>query len=475
MHHTYSLWEDITTNLYTPILVSIASSLTVNMLRTFHMLTFLSTTSSWFFLWTSVALVSQITQFNVAVITTISLFVMCFILSLLVDIEKQHSEGSHELDEKDEGSSDLTMSEEEDVSESVETVKTVSDINQTSDVQYPHNPRRTKRPRHPLPSISRATTIAMTIHAIRAVDTSSYPSLHHKRVDITGVGLMDTGVGMFILTTALTEAVTGRKPGSKIVQKATKNLLFGIARLMILLVLQYETDPGEYGRHWNFFFSLFTVDLLRVIAGEHGEKPLAVFMLVLSASRSLLGMSPHFVGLEGIPLVKDNLKGIVSAFNGLFPLAVLGPHIIRRLLRGRMRYRVATLSVVLASASMWFVFPGIHSRECDFGYVMTVFFILLASVSLHMFALPLPRLYQMGFGLSALDHTANLAFLCANVLTGSLRIIGEKLAWEWKESNPFIYDVVTHMLYFLMISLICGQQFLNSKFFDGLDSYFLVH
>ena len=98
---------------------------------------------------------------------------------------------------------------------------------------------------------------------ILAVDFPVYPRRLAK-AETYGFGLMDTGVGYFIVGNALiSPEARGNQNNStfsKSMMKALKSslplLILGLGRLASVKSLDYQEHVSEYSVHWNFFFTL---------------------------------------------------------------------------------------------------------------------------------------------------------------------------------------------------------------------------
>ncbi|KAJ8342903.1 hypothetical protein SKAU_G00328310 [Synaphobranchus kaupii] len=124
--------------------------------------------------------------------------------------------------------------------------------------------------RIPFVSVFRVLVNVKTAISILAVDFSVFPRRYAK-AETYGTGVMDFGVGAYILANSLVCPEARRKEAyvSKI-SYVTKQLLsvwplvlLGMARLISLKVTGYHEHVTEYGVHWNFFF---TLAIVRVVA-----------------------------------------------------------------------------------------------------------------------------------------------------------------------------------------------------------------
>lgn len=121
-------------------------------------------------------------------------------------------------------------------------------------------------PRHPYLTITRTFVNLFTAIAILAVDFAIYPRRLAK-AETYGSGLMDVGVGAFLMAHGLTspEARGGAKRRGYLIllghtlRQVLPLLVFGLLRLMSVKSTGYQEHVTEYGVHWNFFFTIVAV------------------------------------------------------------------------------------------------------------------------------------------------------------------------------------------------------------------------
>ncbi|XP_023324861.1 uncharacterized protein At4g17910 isoform X2 [Eurytemora carolleeae] len=109
----------------------------------------------------------------------------------------------------------------------------------------------------------RSSMLLVTAICILAVDFPVFPRKFGK-TETYGYGLMDLGVGGFVFAAGLTSSEGRRKECSlfKTVKSCFPLLILGAFRLIVLSWTGYHTNITEYGKHWNFFFTLFSVKVL---------------------------------------------------------------------------------------------------------------------------------------------------------------------------------------------------------------------
>jgi phosphatidylinositol glycan class W len=99
-----------------------------------------------------------------------------------------------------------------------------------------------------------------------AVDFPVFPRGFGK-TETFGTSLMDVGVGVFIVSSAITSkyargaVVPSQRSSSSWFPSYQRFLvkLLGFGRLLVIKALGYQEHVSEYGVHWNFFMTLFTV------------------------------------------------------------------------------------------------------------------------------------------------------------------------------------------------------------------------
>lgn len=140
----------------------------------------------------------------------------------------------------------------------------------------------------PFVTIFRVLVNVKTAISILAVDFSVFPRRYAKTENY-GTGVMDFGVGAYVLANALVcpeargKQVHGSKFGHVLKQflSVWPLVILGMVRLVSVKMTGYHEHVSEYGVHWNFFF---TLAIVRVVASVL----LAVFPLSWSWLLALL-------------------------------------------------------------------------------------------------------------------------------------------------------------------------------------------
>lgn len=125
--------------------------------------------------------------------------------------------------------------------------------------------------RQPYLTLTRTSVNLFTAVAILAVDFSIFPRRLAK-TETYGSGLMDVGVGSFLMAHAVTSPEVRRQKSTnsdrpsdylRLVATTLKQVLpllvLGFLRVMVVKAVGYQEHVTEYGVHWNFFFTVATV------------------------------------------------------------------------------------------------------------------------------------------------------------------------------------------------------------------------
>ncbi|KAL5104965.1 GPI-anchored wall transfer protein 1 [Taenia crassiceps] len=128
---------------------------------------------------------------------------------------------------------------------------------------FPHTPTTLRR-------LVRTFVLVYTCICIYAVDLPVFPRRFAK-TEMTGVSLMDTGVGLIAIIVGLSnvtflDACRRRPlPCFALLKIVTKAILpcfaVGFLRTVVVKALGYPEHVTEYGVHWNFFFTLACIRL----------------------------------------------------------------------------------------------------------------------------------------------------------------------------------------------------------------------
>uniref|UniRef100_A0ACD5VNS0 Uncharacterized protein n=1 Tax=Avena sativa TaxID=4498 RepID=A0ACD5VNS0_AVESA len=251
-----------------------------------------------------------------------------------------------------------------------------------------------KSRQHNLPSLRtdvssyRVSVVLVTCLSILAVDFKIFPRRYAK-AETYGCGIMDLGVGSFVVANALVSRqarnITSMKWKSAL--KSISPLVFlGFARLISTSGVDYQVHVGEYGVHWNFFFTLAAISILTSIIRIHPKYCGIVGMLVLAGYQVWLnvGLNEYLISNErSADIISQNKEGVYSIFGywGMYLIGVsLGYYLFLDIsLKGKNR-STQVVKVWVLAASFWILaiildscVERVSRRMCNFAYVMLVF------------------------------------------------------------------------------------------------------
>lgn len=203
--------------------------------------------------------------------------------------------------------------------------------------------KQATKTRHAFITNFRALTNLITVVCILAVDFRAFPRRLAK-TEVFGYSLMDTGVGLFILSNALVapesrnvnynERLSFVQALNSNVKSCVKSciplLLLGFGRFLSVEYLQYQRHVTEYGVHWNFFvtlafvkiftslFSCFTSPRYSAVTGMTVLVVQEFALNVWGFKEWVLGAAPRD------SFVSANREGLISipGYVGLYMLSV---------------------------------------------------------------------------------------------------------------------------------------------------------
>ncbi|CAB4036024.1 Phosphatidylinositol-glycan biosynthesis class W, partial [Paramuricea clavata] len=179
----------------------------------------------------------------------------------------------------------------------------------------------------------RAYVNIATAISILAVDFSIYPRRYAK-TETYGTGLMDVGVGSFMIANAVVcQDARGATASTASFAKAVKKELravfvllgLGLVRFAAVKTTDYQEHVSEYGVHWNFFLTLacvrvLSIIILRTLPENLGKHPWIIGILIgLFYQRALVNGLENFVlnGSRGdgsrSNFIDANREGICSS------------------------------------------------------------------------------------------------------------------------------------------------------------------
>ncbi|WOL02695.1 hypothetical protein Cni_G11414 [Canna indica] len=290
----------------------------------------------------------------------------------------------------------------------------------------------------------RVLVVLITCLSILAVDFRIFPRRYAK-TETYGTSLMDLGVGSFVLANALVSRKARNSTSMNwiaMLKSASPLILLGFGRLISTSTVDYQVHVGEYGVHWNFFFTLAAVSLLSSLFDIHPKYCGILGFLVLIGYQVCLvyGLNIYLISNERTAhIISQNKEGLFSIFGywGMYLIGVcLGYYILfgnysAKEARSIQSIRASVLIVtvlfwILSIASDKYV-ERVSRRMCNLAYVMLVIaqnFQVLSVLMLSDF-IPghKPLVLEEAFNYNLLG-----SFLLANVLTGLVNLYVDTLS-----------------------------------------------
>ncbi|XP_027921855.1 uncharacterized protein At4g17910 isoform X1 [Vigna unguiculata] len=311
----------------------------------------------------------------------------------------------------------------------------------------------------------RVLVMIITFLCILAVDFKIFPRRYAK-TETYGTSLMDLGVGAFVLANSLVSrqarniALVSWKTA---VVSTSPLILLGFLRLVTTTGVDYQVHVGEYGVHWNFFFTLAAVSILTSFINISPQYCGVIGSLLLVGYQFCLvqGLNHYLLSDErGVDILSQNKEGIFSIF-GYWGMYLLGVYIGNSLIFGShssgfrssrwVRMRVWALSILfwLLTVLLDRHVERVSRRTCNLPYVTMVLADNLQLLSVLMLADLVP-----GRKTSVLEEafSRNLlaTFLLANILTGLVNLSVDTL------SASSIKALIILLVYAYILSIVIG-------------------
>ncbi|KAL6573746.1 hypothetical protein OROHE_002205 [Orobanche hederae] len=227
-------------------------------------------------------------------------------------------------------------------------------------------------------------------------------------------------------------------------------IILGFARLISTSSVNYQVHVGEYGVHWNFFFTLAAVALLTSIINVNPKYCgiLGSFILIVYQALLLCGLNKYLLSEErNTDIFSQNKEGIFSIFGywGMYLLGVgVGSYLffIDNTVRTKKwaMTRVWGLCLFFWALTLlldWRV-ENVSRRMCNLAYVS----LTLAS-NLQVLAVLMLSDYVSECQTSALEEAFNrnllASFLLANVLTGLVNLSVNTLYVSWISALAILF------------------------------------
>jgi phosphatidylinositol glycan class W len=306
----------------------------------------------------------------------------------------------------------------------------------------------------------------MTCLSILFVDFTVFPR-YHAKTELSGVSLMDVGIGGFVFSSGLTSRFARGLSSAGSTPRNTLRVVvvaaLGVGRFICLRAFDYHEHTSEYGVHWNFFVTLAAVwlsaDTLHSLV-RPGLVPAIALAMLMGYQCVLTGtdLAEVVFYFPRDNLVRANREGIVSlvGFTALYLLAESIAHkfIFREGLGPAKDPPVRGLAVLAVSSMVLFALTctltaaPVSRRLTNPAYILAVLSIclsILLAFAIVDWALE-PRCgWKHGPGpgpeselvqgtqallLCAFSRNQLLLFLAANLMTGAVNVCVQTIYME---------------------------------------------
>ncbi|KAJ4961645.1 hypothetical protein NE237_021555 [Protea cynaroides] len=319
----------------------------------------------------------------------------------------------------------------------------------------------------------RVSMMIVTCLCILAVDFKIFPRRYAK-TETFGTGLMDLGVGSFVLSNSLVSR-QARKVASRSWMVAVRSIspliLLGFGRLIFTKGVDYQVHVGEYGVHWNFFFTLAAVSILTFVTNIHTQNCGILGSLILLGYQTCLlcGLNEYLLSnIRGKDIISQNKEGIFSIF-GYWGLYLVGVQLGNYLFFGsfgndstsmkssqwtRNRVWILTLLFWLLTIILDKHVEKVSRRMCNLAYVMFVL-----AENFQVIAILMLSDFIGGQKTSVLEEAFNrnllASFMLANVLTGVINLYVD----TFSASSPSALIILLSYAFVLSVFTGCAAYF----------------
>lgn len=292
----------------------------------------------------------------------------------------------------------------------------------------------------------RFTLAILTVIAILAVDFTPFPRRFGK-TETYGVSLMDVGGGSYVFSSAIVSRFArdrARRTFSSSVRHVIPLIVLGLVRLVTTAAVGYHSIESEYGRHWNFFFTLAAVkisaDVLPIAAERASASGVAIalgyqyFLVALGASAWIL-QQPSERNHSGGALaraVSMNREGVCSVI-GYYAIHLIAVDVGRKFSRPVGDAKRWMLRNWISTGVFWGLALVLHEgvehvsrRAANAAYVFWVVAynlqVLMSYVAIAHLSRSLTGTFNVPRLARAVSENQLAVFLMGNVFTGAVNL-----------------------------------------------------
>lgn len=291
----------------------------------------------------------------------------------------------------------------------------------------------------------RAAINMITSCCILACDFKIFPGGLHKTRSY-GVGLMDTGIGLFVFSMGIvSKPVRSRKTLKNMLIQVALLLALGSIRTVVIRLIDYHQDEREYGRDLNAFITLGMTKLIGGLLASIFSSGISILLcgLIIAVLHEAIlqsGVGDYCTNdkISRISFLEANREGLVS-INGFVSLYLISVSIGTIMYKSRYfefeHFKSTLLRLTILGITAWiFTFVSIYTtgtsrRIANFGYITWV--VSLATTTLIISSLLFDVLLKVVHNqdkclpviFNIVNYNGLVYFLVSNVLTGFVNIV----------------------------------------------------
>lgn len=320
---------------------------------------------------------------------------------------------------------------------------------------------------------ARSTINILSAIAILAVDFKILPR-HFGKTTTFGYSLMDSGVGLYILSNGVVAPETKNRkyPISNSIKGSIILLLLGIGRFILTKQVNYNVQEIEYGVHWNFFLTLaFTKIFSSLILNFFKIQYIFINSLLLIFAHEILlqsGLQNYVIyAKRGENFISANKEGIASLL-GYICLYLFSVYFGYILNKNKNKSNIKIISIFCATSAISLILSltcrelfNISRRVANSAYCFWIVFIGSFMLGLYYIMQKIQEsrfrekqsVYIFSpFILESVNFNGLVFFLVANVLTGLVNLCIN--TWSQTDFVSFIILVCYMFINCLVVSLL---------------------